>query len=126
MSPINSRRKGDRGEREAINLLYAHLGIKTRRLRTPGEDADGGDLVGLPNTTIEVKSRAELSSSLAGLDQCERAQERNGHDFGACLIRRPGGQWMVAMTVAQFSALWREAQPINTFAVPSRPRDGAA
>jgi hypothetical protein len=109
MSPINSRDKGDRGEREAIGVLFEHLGVRAFRLRTPGEGADRGDLGGVPNTTIEVKARNDLSSSLAGLDQCERAQALNGHDFGACLIRRPGGRWFVAMTVPQWAAMWREA-----------------
>jgi Holliday junction resolvase len=114
MSPINSRDKGDRGEREAIGVLWDHLGVKAFRLRTPGEGADRGDLGGVPNTTIEVKNRDSLTSSLAGLEQCERAQERNGHNFGATLIRRPGGRWMVVQTLPQFAALWREAQPTIT------------
>jgi hypothetical protein len=110
---INSRDKGARAEREAAELLFMHLGVKAYRLRTPGEDADRGDLGGVPNTTIEVKNRDSLTSSLAGLEQCERAQERNGHDFGATLIRRPGGRWMVCLTPAQFAALWREATGVN-------------
>ena len=118
MSPINSRDKGARAEREAADLLWMHLGVKPYRLRTPGEDADRGDLGGVPNTTIEVKNRDSLTSSLAGLEQCERAQERNGHDFGATLIRRPGGRWFVALTPAQFAALWRLASGLR--------RDGAA
>jgi hypothetical protein len=126
MSPINSRDKGARAEREAAELLFLHLGIKAYRLRTPGEDADRGDLGGVPNTTIEVKNRDSLTSSLAGLEQCERAQERNGHDFGATLIRRPGGRWMVCLTPAQFAALWREATPMCERAIVPPIRDGAA
>ena len=118
MSPINSRDKGARAEREAADLLWMHLGVKPYRLRTPGEDADRGDLGGVPNTTIEVKNRDSLTSSLAGLEQCERAQARNGHDFGATLIRRPGGRWFVALTPAQFADLWRLASGLR--------RDGAA
>jgi len=118
VSPINSRDKGARAEREACEVLWGHLGVKAYRLRTPGEDADRGDLGGVPNTTIECKNVQELSRSLAGLEQCERAQERNGHDFGFTLIRRPGGLWFAAQTLPQLADMWRIASGLR--------RDGAA
>lgn len=105
----SQRRKGELGEREAIALIDNHLGIATYRLRTPGEAADRGDLGGLPDTTLEVKHCRELDV-LAWLRQLEQAQARNGHTFGACLVRRPGGGWFVAMTPAQFATIWRAAQ----------------
>ena len=118
MSPINSRDKGARAEREAADLLWMHLGVKPYRLRTPGEDADRGDLGGVPNTTIEVKNRDSLTSSLECLAQCQRAQERNGDDFGFSLIRRPGGLWFAAQTIPQLADMWRVASGLR--------RDGAA
>ena len=105
---IDSRDKGARGERDAITLIADHLGIDPSRLRTPGEPADRGDLGGLPDTTLEVKNCQALDV-LAWIRQCEAAQARNGHTFGATLVRRPGGHWFVALSPEQFFALWREA-----------------
>ena len=105
----SQRNKGARYEREAITVLDNLLGIRTYRLRTPGQDNDRGDLGGLVDTTIEVKSSANMTQALAGIQQCATAQTRNGHTHGVTLIRRPGGAWIAAMTVEQWATLWREA-----------------
>jgi len=105
----SQRNKGARNEREAIRVIDDLLGVTTYRLRTPGQDADRGDLGGLPDTTIEIKSSANLTQALAGIYQCVDAQARNRHTHGVTLIRRPGGRWIAAMTVEQWATLWREA-----------------
>lgn len=105
-----AKRKGDRAEREIAAILSDHLGLDIRRKLGAGRAEDEGDLHGLPQCTVEVKSYNDVSRAVRdGLDDLEREQANAGTPFGAAFIRRPGGRWFVAMSVDGFVTMYREA-----------------
>ena len=104
-----SKRKGDKAELEAAAILTNHLGYNIRRKLGAGRTDDEGDLEGLPDWTLEVKSYVDLGRAItAGLADSTREQANAGTTHGAALIRRHGGQWFVALTIDQFACLARE------------------
>ena len=107
--PHSSKRKGDRAELEAAAELTIHTGFDVRRKLGAGRTDDTGDLEGIPDTTIEVKNYKNISEAInRGLEDLEREQVNAGTPFAACMIRRPGGRWFVAMTVEQYATYVRE------------------
>lgn len=106
----SEKRKGDRGELEAARLLADQLGLPVRRKLGAGRTDDEGDLEGVPDVTIEVKSYRDIAAAVRdGLEDSVREQTNAGTTFGAAMIRRPGGRWFVALTVEQWCCLYREA-----------------
>jgi hypothetical protein len=105
-----AKRKGDHAERELAGILADQLGIVVRRKLGAGRLDDEGDIDGLPDTTVEVKSFRDITRGLReGLDDSVREQANAGTTHGVAFIRRPGGRWFAAMTVEQWCTLWREA-----------------
>ena len=100
-----SKAKGDRGELEAAKLLTELLGVPVRRRLGAGRTDDVGDLDGVVGHVVEVKSYADfpagVRSALGGL---ERKKINADVDNAVGLIRRPGGEWVVVMTIAQWTA----------------------
>ena len=43
--PINSKQKGNRGEREVVNILNRHLNVKMRRTPLSGGMSFKGDII---------------------------------------------------------------------------------
>lgn len=109
-----SKRKGDRAELEAAALLADLLGVDCRRKLGAGRTDDTGDLDAPPGSVLdgwclEVKNYRDVLAAIRdGMADSEREQANSRRPFGAALIRRPGGRWMVAMTVEQFAAVVRE------------------
>jgi hypothetical protein len=102
--------RGDRAERELAGILADQLGIPVRRKLGAGRTDDEGDLDGLPDTCVEVKSYRDIVRGLReGLDDSVREQANAGATHGVAFIRRPGGRWFAAMTIEQWCTLWREA-----------------
>lgn len=105
-----SKRKGDSAERELAGILADHLGVNVRRKLGAGRMDDAGDIDGLANVTIEVKSYRDIGRAIRdGIDDCEREQLNAGTPFGVAFIRRPGGIYVAAQTVPQWCAMYREA-----------------
>ncbi len=105
-----SKAKGDRAEREIAAILADQLGINIRRKLGAGRTDDEGDLDGLANVTVEVKSYKDVGRAVRdGLDDVQREQLNAGTPFGVAFIRRPGGRWIAVQTVEQWCALYREA-----------------
>lgn len=105
-----AKRKGDAGEREIAGILSDQLGFSVRRKLGAGRSDDTGDIDGLPDCTIEVKSYRDVARAVRdGLDDCTREQANAQTTHGATFIRRPGGRWFVALTVEQWACLYREA-----------------
>lgn len=101
--------KGSRAEREVAAILHELTGAVVRRTLA-GHSDDIGDLHGLADTTLQVKSYADTGRALReGVTELCDQQARAGTPFAACFIRRPGGRYVVAMTPEQFVHLWREA-----------------
>lgn len=105
-----SKRKGDSAELEAARILSDLLGVPAKRALGAGRKEDTGDIFGVPDLTVQVANYKNIATALnEKLAECPVQQERAGTTFGACMIRRPGGRWFVAMTPEQFAALYREA-----------------
>lgn len=105
-----AKAKGDRAELEVQALLRDLLGVPARRKLGAGRLDDMGDIDGVEDTCIAVANYRDVGRALREkVDPCVTQQARMGAAFGATFIRRPGGQYLVAMTPAQFAALWREA-----------------
>lgn len=105
-----AKRKGDSAEREIAAILADQLGIAVRRKLGAGRTDDEGDLDGIPNVAVEVKSYRDVARAIRdGLDDSVREQSNAGTDHGVAFIRRPGGRWFAAMTVEQWCSLYREA-----------------
>jgi hypothetical protein len=100
-----SKAKGDRGELEAAKLLTELLGVPVRRRLGAGRTDDVGDLDGVVGHVVEVKSYSDfpagVRSALGGLERKKIAADV---DNAVGLIRRPGGEWVVVMTIAQWAA----------------------
>lgn len=104
------KRKGDTAELEAAALLTDLLGLPVRRKLGAGRTDDQGDLEGIPDTTLEVKNYKDLATGIRkGLADLEREQANAGTTFGAALVRRHGGGWMVVMSVEQYATYVRES-----------------
>lgn len=100
--------KGDRAERELIGVL-ADLGVKCRRTRLAGRD-DHGDLSGIPQVAAQVKNYADVARGVReALSGAQEQKERAGAMWGVGFVRRPGGRWVVCMTVDDFVSMHREA-----------------
>jgi hypothetical protein len=74
--PINSRRKGQSGEREVVHILEDQLGIKTTRNLDQWRDG-GADLVGLEPWVVEIK-RAKAPNLKSWWEQAVRQAEGKG------------------------------------------------
>lgn len=106
----DSRAKGDRAEREVVKLLTEQSGFHVSRARTPGEAADCGDILGVPETVVEVKWRASVADSIRiGIPQALAAAERTGQPWATVWVRLPRGGYVVAMTPEHWLAMHREA-----------------
>lgn len=114
----SAKRKGDRAELEVQGLLRDHLGVPARRQLGAGRKDDIGDIHGVPATVISVANYTDIARAIRDkLAECVTQQARAGALFGAMFCRRRGGGYAVVMTVEQFAALWREAQPITPSAM---------
>lgn len=100
-----SKAKGDRAELEVAKMLSELLCVPVRRRLGAGRTDDTGDIDGVANHVIEVKSYSDfpagLRSALGGL---ERKRANAGVDHAVGLVRRPGGEWVCVMPIAQWVA----------------------
>jgi hypothetical protein len=104
------KRKGDAAELEIARILNNELGLPVRRKLGAGRADDAGDLDGLPGVAAQVKNYRNVTTALADAMNDLPAQVAHaGADYGAAFIRRPGGRWVVAMSVPDWCALYREA-----------------
>ena len=101
-----NKNKGDRAEREIATLLTEKLGQPVRRKLGAGRADDTGDLDGPPNWTIQVKNRKDIARTIReGMQQLDVQQKNNNTEHAALMIRQQGGQWLVVMTLDQYTKL---------------------
>jgi len=104
-----AKRKGDTAELEAARHLAALTGLPARRKLGAGRTDDTGDIDGIPNTTIQVKSYADVARAIReGLPELAEQQNNASTTFAALLVRRRGGRWAVVMDLDQYATYIRE------------------
>ena len=100
-----SKAKGDRAELEVAKLLSDLLGVPVRRRLGAGRTDDTGDLDGVDNHIVEVKSYADVTAGIrSALGGLERKKVAANVEHAVGLIRRPGGEWVCVMPIAQWVA----------------------
>lgn len=105
----SAKRRGDRAEREVAALLEAELGVHARRAFGAGRGDDIGDLVGVPETSVQVVSWKDVARAVREKPlEAEEQRKRAGVPFAATFVRLRGGEYRVVLTPEQFCALWRE------------------
>ena len=93
--------------RPLINNL---TGWPARRKLGAGRQDDTGDIDGVPDCTIQVKSYADIGRGIReALHDLEAQRVNAGTTHAVAFIRRPGGRWIAVMTVEQWATLAREA-----------------
>lgn len=105
-----SRRKGAKAELEVAALLTDLLGMKVVRRYNLGTHDDTADLVGIPDTVVQVTARVDINRAIREkLPEVEEQKERAGCTFAATFVRRPGGKYVVVLTPEQWATYVREA-----------------
>lgn len=108
---MNSRSKGQRGEREWANILrveFPDLAGEIRRgLQSRGGGAEVADVEGIPGYHFEVK-RVENLAIWKSLAQAE--SDADPGDIPVLAFRRNFGKWYVAIDAAHFFDLLQSRQ----------------
>lgn len=110
-----AKRKGDAAELEAARALAALTGFPVRRKLGAGRQDDTGDLCGVPDAVVQVKSYFDCARAIReGLPELKAQQANARSTFGGLMVRRrgrlaPEDRWAVVMTLEQFATLLREA-----------------
>lgn len=101
--------RGKRAEREVMALIERETGWKVRR-RLAGRVDDVGDLEGVPETCVQIKSYADITRGLReGLAELPAQTAEAGATYGVLFLKRRGPNWAVCMSPETFFALLREA-----------------
>ena len=105
-----NKRKGDKAEREAAELLTEVTGFECKRNLAAGIPDDVGDIYGIPNCVIQVADYKDKSRAcLVKPREVETQRKNAGVDFVASMVRFRGGQWRMVLTPEQFNTLLQAA-----------------
>lgn len=98
------KRKGDRAEREAAELLTVLLGTPVRRRLGAGRQDDTGDLDGLDGWVVQVADWGDTAAAVR-IKPTEAEQQRINANAGNAMtmLRLRGGQWRIVLTPEQFA-----------------------
>ena len=107
------KNKGDRAEREACIYLTAATGYVVERRFGAGMELDKGDLIGIPNTVVQVCNMKNKSEAVLRKPREAEQQRLNAKaDHAITMVRfnkRPkcaeGDNWRVVMTIEQYARL---------------------
>ena len=110
------KNKGDRAEREACIYLTAATGHIVERRFGAGQDKDKGDLVGIPDTVVQVCNYKNKSEAVLKKPREAEQQRINANAKHAITMvrfnKRPGcaegDNWRVVMTIEQFARLIKQ------------------
>ena len=104
------KRKGDKAEREAAELLTEVTGFDCQRNLSAGIPGDVGDIHGVPNCVIQVADWKDKNRAcLVKPGEVETQRQNADVDFAASMVRFRGGEWRVVLTPEQFNALLQAA-----------------
>lgn len=108
--PINSKRKGAKGENELAHKLEEY-GYKARRsVQYNGKDGQA-DVIGLPHIHCEVK-RVEKLNIYNAIDQAKR-DAKNG-DMPTVFHRKNRCNWLVTMELDEFIKIYKAYEEVNS------------
>jgi hypothetical protein len=97
--------RGKAAEREAAKCIADQTGWPVRRKVGEGQRLDCGDLIGVPDCTIQVVSRTSTTDLATAIKvkppQCEQQQRRADTAYGVTLARIVPGLWLAILTDAQ-------------------------
>ena len=107
------KNKGDRAEREACIYLKAATGHTIERRFGAGQEKDKGDLVGLPNTIVQVCDMKNKSEAVLRKPREAEQQRLNAKvDHAITMVRfnkrsgcAEGDNWRIVMTIEQYARL---------------------
>ena len=107
------KNKGDRAEREACIYLTAATGYTIERRFGAGMEKDKGDLIGIPDTVIQVADYKNKSEAVLKKPREAEQQRLNANAKHAITMvrfnKRPGcalgDNWRVVMTIEQYARL---------------------
>lgn len=101
------KRKGDRAEREAADLLSTMFGVPVRRRLGAGRQDDTGDLDGLTGWVVQVADWGDTAAAVR-IKPIEAEQQRiNAREHNAMtMLRLRGGDWRIVLTPEQFARLF--------------------
>lgn len=106
---ITSRRKGQRGEREVVDLLRG-AGFAHARRTLAGDGRQPGDVSGGPwGWLIEVKNHADVPAAVRiGLAQAEHERAAAGLAAAVVAVRIPRthGAWVAVMHTVYADVVW--------------------
>jgi hypothetical protein len=91
---LNSRNKGQRGEREAASLLGTWIEKDLRRNLSQTRDGDA-DLLDIPGLTIEVKRQETLNVNTWWRQVCRAADNRG--DIPVLMYRQNRKEWQICL-----------------------------
>lgn len=103
--PINSRKKGARGEREIAEILRGYGYEARRSAQYCGNTGDAADVVGVAGLHIEVKYREQVRDEMY-IEQAEH-DARKG-DLPLVFYRRSREQWKALLRLDTFMLIWGE------------------
>ena len=111
---MNSNKiKGDKAEREACALLTEFTGFEVERRFGAGMENDKGDLVGIPDTVIQIANWKDTNAAVLQKPREAEQQRINAKvSHAVTLVRykkRPGckhgDNWRVVLTLEQYAKL---------------------
>lgn len=108
---MNSKRKGDNGERELVGVLRAH-GYDAHRNRQWDSSGRENPDVSLPGVHIECK-RTERLQLWEALGQARI--DANGKALPVVMHRRNHSRWIVVMDLDSWMELYREWEAGQSF-----------
>ena len=120
------RERGMRAEREACALLSRALHIDVRRMANQGIREDIGDLIGVPDTTIQVSAVPDSPTKIHDRAtrktvDVEKQRARAGVTHAVVLLRIDGGHWRAVCTTPQLHRLGVDLADAAVFKDPPAP-----
>ena len=115
------KNKGDRAEREACIYLTAATRHTVERRFGAGAELDKGDLIGIPDTIVQVTDMKNKSEAVLRKPREAEQQRINANAKHAITMvrfnKRPGckegDNWRVVQTIEQFARLIREIEQLR-------------
>jgi hypothetical protein len=102
----SSRRKGGSAERDVAAMAIAHGFTECRRNFGSGSRG-GGDLIGIPGVSVEVKRQESLNVHKA-FAQAEAAARPS--ETPVVAFKRNHGPWLACLELSEFFALLKASQ----------------